>query len=758
MEDRIIAVLSQAGKPLSLEAVAEQLGAELPVLEAAVQALMGSGKVLITRKRRLALPEQTGLLYGKIQGHARGFGFFRPEDGSADAFIPADGMHGAMNGDMVWARLTDQVSRNGSPEAEVCAIVKRAYSQIVGTFEQEDKAGGYVVPDDTRLPMDVMIPADRTLKAKPGDKVVAQVLQFPDGRRPILGAIREVLGNKDDAGTDVLSIIRQFQLPEQFSKGAARQAKLLKQTVAKDAYISRENLKGKCIVTIDGADSRDLDDAVSLERFKNGNYYLGVHIADVSAYVKEGSALDRDALERGTSVYFPDRVIPMLPVELSNGICSLNEGSDRLTLSCFMEIDQTGKVLSHRIAETMICSRHRLVYDDVTKLLQGDEEQLKRYDDIAPMLKDLETLAGVLNAKRVKRGSIDFDLDETKIAVDAQGRPVQVGKAERGIANRIIEECMLIANETVAEHVALLNLPFLYRVHETPEKEKLAELNVFLQTLGYGIRNVKDIQPRALQRVLESAKGTKEENIVSKVVLRSMKRARYCEACLGHFGLAAKHYCHFTSPIRRYPDLMGHRILKEMIHGELNAKRVEALNAKLPEMARQCSEREKIATDAERAVEDLKKCEYMKERIGETWAGVIAGVTSFGFFVELANTVEGLVKMTSLDDDYYVYDEKNYRMVGRSSGRVYRLGDEVKVRVVAVDMEAHNIDFELATENGQKLSRPKGKEPDQINIGKENNPESAKTGGKDKPAAPAPKRGRRRGGARRPAAKNSQKR
>lgn len=695
IQETIISILKEAGKPMTNEALIQTLE-DKEAAQKAIAELLSESKLLLTRRRKLALPEQTGLVYGCIQGHARGFGFFIPEDTSeADAFIPADSMHGAMHGDRVWVRLTDQIGRNGAPEAEVVLVAHRAYERIVGTYEQDGKAGGYVVPDDTHLPMDMLILRERTQKAQLGDKVVAQIMQYPDGRRPMLGTITEVLGPKNAAGTDVLSIIRQFDLPEAFSKSAARQAKLLKQSVSDDDLLMRENLKDKCIVTIDGADAKDLDDAISLERLSNGNYYLGVHIADVSAYVKEGSALDRDALSRGTSVYLIDRVIPMLPTELSNGVCSLNPNEQRLTLSCFMEIDQTGKVVGHRLAETVIESRHRLVYDDVTKLLEGDKEQRARYQGIVPMLEELERLALLLNEKRVKRGSIDFDLCDSKIVLDANGRPVSVDQESRGIANRIIEECMLIANETVARHMFYLDMPFLYRVHEVPDKDKLTDLNVFLQTLGYGIKNVKDVHPRALQRVLEQAKGTKEENIVSKVTLRSMKKARYCETCLGHFGLAAKQYCHFTSPIRRYPDLMVHRIIKELLHGKMDERRINKLRERLPEIAKQCSDRERVAMDAERAVDDLKKCEYMKERIGEMYAGVIAGVTSFGFFVALPNTVEGLVRAVTLEDDYYQYEEKNYRMVGRNHGHVYRLGDEVQVRVVSVDLDARNIDFEL---------------------------------------------------------------
>jgi len=699
IQEKIISIIEQAGKPISREALLEHFtDEERPSAMEQTGALLASGKLLLTRRNKLALPEQTGLINGTIQAHQRGFGFFLPKDRTimnTDAFIPADAMHGAMHRDEVWVRLSEQTSRNGTPEGEVVLIVNRAYTQIVGTYEQGGKLGGCVVPDDTHVPFDMMIAREGVGKAKHGDKVVAKVLHYPDGRRPMFGSIVEVLGAKDAPGTDILSAMRQFRLPQEFSKAAMRQAKSIEQSVPEDAVITRERLYDKCIVTIDGADAKDLDDAISLERLQNGNYYLGVHIADVSAYVKEGSALDRDALERGTSVYLVDRVIPMLPKELSNGICSLNEGQERLTLSCFMEIDSAGKVVSYRLSETVIKSRYRLVYEDVTKLLEGDEEQQNRYADIVPMLKNLEELAAVLRQKRFKRGSIDFDLDEARVLLNEQGKAIGVEKEERGVANRIIEECMLIANETVAQHMSYLEVPFIYRVHETPDKEKLTDLNAFVQTLGYGIKHMKDIHPRTLQRLIEQAKGTNEENIVGKVTLRAMKKARYSELCLGHFGLAAKYYCHFTSPIRRYPDLIGHRIIKEVLNGSMTQKRAQKLLEKMPDIAKQCSETERIAMEAERAVEDMKKCEYMSGHIGESYAGVIAGVTSFGFFVALPNTVEGLVRAASLDDDYYEYDEKQYRLVGRRSGRVFRLGDAVRVRVSGVDIAARNIDFEL---------------------------------------------------------------
>ncbi|MDL2235051.1 ribonuclease R [Christensenellaceae bacterium OttesenSCG-928-L17] len=694
MQEKILALLREAKKPVTQETLMKELK-DKAAMEAAVQQLLNEHKVLLTRKRRLALPEHAGLTLGRIQAHARGYGFFKPQDNGVDAFVPADAMHGAMHGDTVWVRMTEQLSRNGSPEAEVSFIATRAYTQIVGTFTKEGRAGGYVVPDDVRIPFDVLIPGDHTGKAKSGDKVVANILEYPDGRRPMVGDIVEVLGGKNDIGTDVLSIIRQFQLKETFSKGATQTARQLNKPVSADDMVTREDLTGKCVFTIDGADAKDLDDAISLELLKNGNYYLGVHIADVSHYVKEGSALDREALERGTSVYFVDRVLPMLPPELSNGICSLHPGVERLTLSCFMEIDASGRVVRHRLSETTINSSYRLVYDDVSKLLAGDAALNKQYAALAPTLQDLEKLTLLLNARRIKRGSIDFDLAEANIALDEKGHAIGIHRAERGIANRMIEECMLLANETVAEHMYDLRSPFLYRVHEKPDKEKLSDLNAFLQTLGYSIRNVRDIQPRALQRVLLNARGTKEENIISKVVLRAMQKARYSETCLGHFGLASTRYCHFTSPTRRYPDLIGHRIIKQMLHGELNEKQANKLNERLPAIAEQTSRTERNAMEAERAVADLKKCEYMKGRVGEEFEGVISGVVSFGFFAELRNTVEGLVRVSALEDDYYVCEEKLHRFVGRNHGKVFRLGDAVQVRVTAVNMDSRNIDFEL---------------------------------------------------------------
>ncbi len=630
-----------------------------------------------------------------------------------------------MHGDMVWVRQTDQISRGGNPEAEVALIASRGQKQIVGTFEDDEGAGGgYVVPDDTRLYMDVLIRPGDVDGAKQGDKVVAEILQYPDGRRPLTGRVVEVLGSKEKAGTDILSIIRRMDLPDDFSKAAARQARNLNKPVTPGEIARREDLRALPCITIDGADAKDLDDAVSLVPLEGGNCLLGVHIADVSHYVTPQSPLDQEAYKRGTSVYFPDRVLPMLPKEISNGVCSLNPNTEKLTLSCIMELDPAGKVVSHRLAETVIRTRYRMTYEDVNAMFDGDKALLEQYKDIWPMLSNMGALMEKLRSRRFKRGSMDFDLAEAKLVLDKKGHTVDVKLYERGISNQMIEEFMLLANETVANHARQMGIPFLYRVHETPDKEKLQQLNTFLHTLGYGIKSLNNLRPATLQKVLLASKGTKEEAVISRVTLRSLRKARYAPECLGHFGLAMADYCHFTSPIRRYPDLTVHRLLKAMLHGELDEKQRADWAQRMEEIAQHCSQRELAALEAERAADDLKKCEYMKDRIGTVETGIISGVAQYGFFVQLPNTVEGMVRIGSMEDDYYILDEQNYRMVGRSTGKIYRLGDQVTIRVTGADLETGNVDFILERDagngggkrrkrkcpgNGRRHSQPKGK-------------------------------------------------
>lgn len=711
METLLLETLRRSGSPVAPEALLEPL--EDPDQgAAAIERLLSTGRVMLTRKRKLALPEQMGLLYGRVQGNARGFGFFIPADGRADMFLPADAIHGAMHGDMVWVRPTDQISRGGNPEAEVALIASRGQKRIVGAFEDDEGAGGgYVVPDDTRLYMDVLIRPGDVDGAKQGDKVVAEILQYPDGRRPLTGRVVEVLGSKEKAGTDILSIIRRMDLPDDFSKAAARQARSLNKPVTPGEIARREDLRALPCVTIDGADAKDLDDAVSLVPLEGGNRLLGVHIADVSHYVTPKSPLDQEAYKRGTSVYFPDRVLPMLPKEISNGVCSLNPNTDKLTLSCIMELDPAGKVVSHRLAETVIRTRYRLTYEDVNAMFAGDQALLEAYKDIWPMLSNMGALMETLRSRRFKRGSMDFDLAEAKLALDKKGHTVDVQLYERGISNQMIEEFMLLANETVANHARQMGIPFLYRVHETPDKEKLQQLNTFLHTLGYGIKNLNNLRPATLQKVLLASKGTKEEAVISRVTLRALRKARYAPECLGHFGLAMADYCHFTSPIRRYPDLTVHRLLKAMLHGELDEKQRTDWALQMEEIAQHCSQRELAALEAERAADDLKKCEYMKDRIGTVETGIISGVAQYGFFVQLPNTVEGMVRIGSMEDDYYLLDEQNYRMVGRSTGKTYRLGDQVTIRVTGADLETGNVDFVLERSAGNQGKKKDGEGP-----------------------------------------------
>ncbi len=711
METLLLETLRRSGSPAAPEALLEPL--EDPDQgAAAIERLLSTGRVMLTRKRKLALPEQMGLRYGRVQGNARGFGFFIPADGTPDLFLPADAIHGAMHGDMVWVRQTDQISRGGNPEAEVALIASRGQKRIVGAFEDDEGAGGgYVVPDDTRLYMDVLIRPGDVDGAKQGDKVVAEILQYPDGRRPLTGRVVEVLGSKEKAGTDILSIIRRMDLPDAFSKAAARQARNLNKPVTPGEIARREDLRALPCITIDGADAKDLDDAVSLVPLEGGNCLLGVHIADVSHYVTPQSPLDQEAYKRGTSVYFPDRVLPMLPKEISNGVCSLNPNTEKLTLSCIMELDPAGKVVSHRLAETVIRTRYRMTYEDVNAMFDGDKGLLEQYKDIWPMLSNMGALMEKLRSRRFKRGSMDFDLAEAKLVLDKKGHTVDVALCERGISNQMIEEFMLLANETVANHARQMGIPFLYRVHETPDKEKLQQLNTFLHTLGYGIKSLNNLRPATLQKVLLASKGTKEEAVISRVTLRALRKARYAPECLGHFGLAMADYCHFTSPIRRYPDLTVHRLLKAMLHGELDETQRADWAQRMEEIAQHCSQRELAALEAERAADDLKKCEYMKDRIGTVETGIISGVAQYGFFVQLPNTVEGMVRIGSMEDDYYILDEQNYRMVGRSTGKVYRLGDQVTIRVTGADLETGNVDFVLERSAGSQGKKKDGEGP-----------------------------------------------
>ncbi len=665
-----------------------------------------NGEIVQTRTNRYGLPEKMNLVKGKLQGHAKGFGFVIPEvREDADVYIHANDMHGAMNGDTVLARISKKASGT-RPEGEIIRILKRANTKIVGTFT-EGEYYGFVIPDDKRIHQDIFIPKNKINGAVEGHKVVINIIKYPEGRMSPEGEIIEILGHKNDPGVDILSIVRKYGLPETFPEEVLIEAEAIPDEVLEEEISRRRDLRNKKMVTIDGEDAKDLDDAVSLERLENGNYLLGVHIADVSYYVEEGSSLDKEAFNRGTSVYLVDRVIPMLPHRLSNGICSLNPKVNRLALSCEMEINQKGDVLKHDIFSSIIKTNERMTYTDVRRILEEEPPELmERYSDLIDDFRMMKELALTLRKKRMNRGAIDFDFDEAKIIVDDDGKPLEIKKRDRSIAEKIIEEFMLIANETVAEHFYWLRIPFLYRVHEDPSADKLLAFAEFITNFGYVLKGTGNhIHPKALQTILEEIEGKPEQTIISTVMLRSMKQARYDAEPLGHFGLSVDFYSHFTSPIRRYPDLQIHRIIREVLDKDkMPVKRLEFLQERMPFIAEHSSERERNAVDAERETEDLKRAEYMLERIGEEFEGIISSVASFGMFIELDNLIEGMIHVSYLTDDYYYYHDKQYALIGERTGKIYRIGDAVKVRVVKVNLDEHSIDFEIANMESKPVS------------------------------------------------------
>lgn len=670
---------------------------DIELFRQCLEELEEEGYIYRTKKNRYVAPEKIGLVAGTFQGHERGYGFVVPDDpGQGDLFIQSDRVKGAMHGDRVVARIIRYYSDDRNSEGEIVKILFRANEKIVGTFEKSYSVG-YVIPDLKKIKGHVIVPLDKSMGAKPHQKVVVEITRYPEPERNAEGQIVEILGDADEKGVDALSILRAYKIPVDFPEEVIREARSIPQELTPEDYAGRRDLRGLTMVTIDGEDARDLDDAVSLEITENGNYLLGVHIADVSHYVKENSPLDREALKRGTSVYFPDMVIPMLPKELSNGICSLNPKVDRLAFSVFMEIDSLGRVVSHEIVESVINVNERMTYTNVYKILEEkDPELIERYRPLVPMFEKMKELALILMKRRNIRGAIDFDFEEAKIILDENGKPVKIGKYEITIANKIIEEFMLLCNETVSEHFYWAEIPFVYRIHEDPDPEKIKRLNEFLFNFGVRIKGSGNVHPRALQDVLAKVKGTPQERVISTMMLRSLQKARYSDEHTWHFGLAANYYSHFTSPIRRYPDLIIHRIMKEYLHGKFDEKRNEHYSSILPEITKHCSERERSAEEAEREYEDLKKAEYMQQHIGETFTGIVSGITSFGMFVELDNTVEGLVRLTSMDDDFYDFDEKLQVLIGVRTGKVYRIGDTVEVVVTNADPKTRQVDFTLA--------------------------------------------------------------
>ncbi len=666
-------------------------------LKQVLNLLLAEGKISVSKKGKFGKAEAFALV-GVFSGNARGFGFVAIEGQEEDVFIPADRTGGALHGDKVQI-VIDSERRGGRPEGTVVRILEHANETLVGTY-QKGKGYGFVVPDNQKISKDIFIPQGCDQGAVSGHKVMVKIRDFGEkkGKKPE-GVITEILGHIHDPGVDILSIVRAYNLPEDFPGAVKNQLKQVPDEVKKDSWAGRKDLRDLPTVTIDGEEAKDLDDAISIERAGDG-YRLGVHIADVSHYVQEHTPLDEEAFKRGTSVYLVDRVIPMLPHKLSNGICSLNEGEDRLALSCLMEIDSQGNVTGHEIAETVIRSDRRMTYTAVNAIVTDHDPQVTaEYAEFAEMFLLMKELADILRKKRHARGSIDFDFPESKIVLDEKGKPLEIKAYERNAATRIIEDFMLLANETVAEDYFWQELPFLYRTHDKPDEDRMKRLGTFINNFGYVLRMPGgQVYPKEIQKLLDKVEGTPEELLISRLTLRSMKQAKYTTENTGHFGLAARYYTHFTSPIRRYPDLQIHRIIKESLHGGLTGKRISHYEKILPQVAVQTSALERRADEAERETDKLKKVQYMERFIGQEFEGVISGVTSWGFYVELPNTVEGLVHISELRDDYYVFLEERYELSGEMTGKTYKLGQTIRVQLTGCDRFSKTIDFIPAKE------------------------------------------------------------
>ena len=660
-------------------------------LKAVMDSLEKEGRVHVTQKGKY-IKGEAKQLRGMFQANARGFGFVTVEGESEDIFISEDDMNGAMQGDEVEVVIT-KAPEGKRREGKITKIVQRGIQRIVGYY-QSRKNFGFVVPDNERFLQDIFVPAERSKGAVTGHKVVVELTSYGENGKKPEGKIVEILGHVTDPGVDILSIVKGYDLPTEFPEKVLNQAERVAKAVTTADMAGRKDVRSWQTVTIDGEDAKDLDDAITLTK-EGDRYILGVHIADVTNYVQENSALDWEAKKRGTSVYLVDRVIPMLPRRLSNGICSLNAGCDRLALSCLMDIDEKGKVIGSRIAETVICVDQRMTYTSVKKILEDqDAEEIEKYQEFVPMFEKMRELSELLRKNRHARGSIDFDFPEAKIILDKKGKPVDIRPYEANTATKIIEDFMLLANETVASEYFWQEIPFLYRVHDTPDPEKIQALAEFIRNFGYGLKGVQDeVHPKELQKLLSRVADSPEEALISRLTLRSMKQARYSTECTGHFGLAAKYYTHFTSPIRRYPDLQIHRIIKENLRGRLNAERIAHYQEILPEVAEHSSKTERRADEAERDTDKMKKAEYMQQHIGEEYEGVISSITSWGMYVELPNTIEGLIHVANLYDDRYYYNENTHEMVGSDLGKVYKLGQSIRVRVLDADKENATIDF-----------------------------------------------------------------
>ena len=669
-------------------------------LKKVMDALVADGKVSVTQKGKYVKGTAKQLV-GTYQAHARGFGFVTVEGQADDIFISEDDANGAFHMDQVEVVIT-KAPEGKRREGKIVRILSHGTVKLVGYF-QKNKNFGFVIPDNDRFVKDIFVPLERSKGAVTGHKVVVELTSYgKDGKKPE-GKVVEIIGHVNDPGTDIMSIVKGYDLPVEFPEKVLNQAERVAKDVTSADMAGRMDIRSWRMVTIDGEDAKDLDDAISITK-EGENYQLGVHIADVTNYVQERSALDREAYERGTSVYLVDRVIPMLPHALSNGICSLNAGEDRLALSCIMTVNPKGEVIDHKIAETVVHIDQRMSYTSVKKILEDrDPEEIEAYKEFVPMFELMAELAKILREKRHRRGSIDFDFPESKIMLNADGTPTEIKPYDRNTATKIIEDFMLLANETVAEDYFWQEIPFVYRTHDVPDEEKIQKLCTFINNFGHSMHVAnKEVRPKEIQKLLAKVDGTPEGDFISRLALRSMKQAKYTPENTGHFGLAAQYYCHFTSPIRRYPDLQIHRIIKETLRGRMNENRMEHYESILPEVTKHASQMERRAEEAERETIRLKKAEYMEQHIGEVFAGVISSITKWGMYVELENTVEGLIHVTNMHDDHYDYYEDRFEMIGEHTRRSYKLGQKVYVRVLDTDRLQRTIDFELVNKGDEE--------------------------------------------------------
>ncbi|TWT00221.1 ribonuclease R [Planomicrobium sp. CPCC 101079] len=703
LDQRLLTFMREdAYKPLTVQEIEEQFGFddadEFKELVKTLVRLEEKGLLVRSRSNRYGVPERMNLMRGRFIGHAKGFGFVAPEEaGMDDVFIPPNEVNGAVNGDTVMIRISEG-SSGDRREGAIIRILERGTTKVVGTF-QDNRGFGFVVSDDKKMNIDIFIAKENTLGAVDGHKVVVEITEWPNGHKSATGMVTQILGHKNDPGVDILSIIHKYGIETEFPEDVLEQANNVPDTIDPADLTDRRDLRDQQIVTIDGADAKDLDDAVQVVKLEDGTYKLGVHIADVSHYVTEDSPIDREAYDRATSIYLTDRVIPMIPHRLSNGICSLNPQVDRLTLSCDMIFNDMGELLEHDIYQSVIRTSARMTYTDVYEILDNDNQELKeKYADLVPMFELMGELAAILREKRDRRGAIDFDFKEAKVLVDEEGYPVDVVVRERTVSERLIEEFMLAANETVAEHFHRMEVPALYRIHEDPKPEKLQRFFEFVTNFGIVVKGTSNqVHPAALQKIIRSIEGTPEEPVISTMMLRSMQQAKYSAESLGHFGLSTEFYTHFTSPIRRYPDLIVHRLIRTyLINKDLSRATIMHWEANMDEIAEHTSERERRAVDAERDTDALKKSQYMADKIGEEFDGVISSVTNFGLFIELPNTIEGLVHVSNMTDDFYRFDDRSMMMIGERTNKQFRIGDEIKIKVIGVKPEESSIDFEIA--------------------------------------------------------------